>query len=49
VIPLTAVVLPVRGSGLILAINWFLDRLRTTVNVYGDSVGAGVIDRYVET
>jgi solute carrier family 1 (neuronal/epithelial high affinity glutamate transporter), member 1 len=49
VIVLTAVGRPVSGSGLILAIDWFLDRLRTTVNVYGDTVGAGVIDRYVET
>jgi Na+/H+-dicarboxylate symporter len=48
VIVLTAVGLPVSGIGLILAIDWFLDRLRTTVNVLGDSIGAGVIDRYVE-
>lgn len=47
VIVLTAVGLPISGIGLILAIDWFLDRLRTTVNVFGDSVGAGVIDRYV--
>ncbi len=46
VIVLTAVGLPVTGIGLILAIDWFLDRLRTTVNVFGDSVGAAVIDRY---
>jgi Na+/H+-dicarboxylate symporter len=32
------------GIGTILAIDWFLDRMRTTVNVYGDSVGAAVID-----
>lgn len=49
VIVLTAVGLPVSGIGLILAIDWFLDRLRTTVNVFGDTVGAGVIDRYVES
>lgn len=48
VIVLTAVGLPISGIGLILAIDWFLDRLRTTVNVFGDSVGAGIIDHYVE-
>ncbi len=48
VIVLTAVRLPVTGIGLILAIDWFLDRLRTTINVYGDAVGAAVIDRYVD-
>ena len=47
VLVLTAVGLPTTGIGMILAIDWFLDRLRTTVNVYGDSVGAGIIDRYV--
>jgi len=27
-------------------VDWILDRFRTTVNVWGDSVGAGVIDWY---
>ncbi len=40
---LTAVGLPLEGIGIILAIDWFLDRCRTTVNVWGDSVGAAVI------
>ena len=40
---LTAVGLPLEGIGLIWAIDWFLDRCRTTVNVWGDSVGAAVI------
>jgi len=44
VIVLTAVGLPVSGIGTILAIDWFLDRLRTTVNVYGDALGAGVVE-----
>lgn len=43
VIVLTAVGLPLEGIGLIWAIDWFLDRCRTTVNVWGDSVGAAVI------
>ncbi len=40
---LTAVDLPIEGIGLIFAVDWFLDRCRTTVNVWGDSVGAAVI------
>ncbi|RXK85039.1 dicarboxylate/amino acid:cation symporter [Chlorobaculum sp. 24CR] len=45
VLVLKAVNLPVEGIALILSIDWFLDRCRTTVNVWGDSVGAGIIDR----
>ncbi len=45
VIVLKAVGLPLEGIGLILAIDWFLDRCRTTVNVWGDGVGAAIIDR----
>ncbi len=48
VLVLKAVNLPIEGIALILAIDWFLDRCRTTVNVWGDSVGAKVIDRYVK-
>jgi Na+/H+-dicarboxylate symporter len=44
VIVLRAVGLPIEGIGLLLAIDWLLDRFRTTVNVWGDSVGAGVIE-----
>ena len=44
VIVLKAVNLPIEGIALILAIDWFLDRCRTTVNVWGDAVGAAVID-----
>ncbi len=43
VLVLTAVGLPLEGIGMILAIDWFLDRCRTTVNVWGDSIGAAVI------
>lgn len=46
VIVLRAVDLPIEGIGLILSVDWFLDRCRTTVNVWGDSVGAAVIARY---
>ena len=45
---LSAVGLPLEGIGLIWAIDWFLDRCRTTVNVWGDSVGAAVIDETTE-
>lgn len=47
-IVLTAVGLPTAGVGAILAIDWFLDRQRTTVNVFGDAVGAAVIDRWLK-
>lgn len=43
VIVLEAVGLPLEGIGFIFVIDWFLDRCRTTVNVWGDSVGAAVI------
>ena len=48
VMVLAAVGIPLQGMALILVIDWFLDRCRTTVNVWGDSVGAAVIDRYEE-
>lgn len=45
VIVLKSVGLPEEGIGLLLSIDWFLDRCRTTINVWGDSVGAAVVDR----
>ena len=47
ILVLTAVNLPLEGIGLILAVDWFLDRFRTAVNVWGDSVGAAVISRTI--
>jgi len=47
IIVLNAVNLPIEGIGMILAVDWFLDRFRTTVNVWGDSVGAAVIERFL--
>ena len=44
VIVLETVGLPVEGISMILAIDWFLDRCRTAVNVLGDACGAGVVD-----
>ncbi len=46
VLVLQAVGLPLEGVGMILAIDWLLDRFRTTVNVWGDCIGAAVIDRF---
>ncbi|MEA3297364.1 MAG: dicarboxylate/amino acid:cation symporter, partial [candidate division Zixibacteria bacterium] len=45
---LSAVGLPLEGIGVILTIDWFLDRCRTTVNVWGDSIGAAVIAKTAE-
>jgi len=43
VLVLQSVGLPLEGIGAILAVDWFLDRCRTTVNVWGDAVGAAVV------
>ena len=45
IIVLNAVGLPVEYIGRILAVDWLLDRFRTAVNAFGDSVGAAVVDR----
>ncbi len=44
-IVLNAVGLPVEYLGLIVGVDWLLDRFRTAVNCYGDSVGAALIDQ----
>lgn len=48
VIVLRAVDLPLEGVELILAVDWLLDRFRTCVNVWGDAVGAAVVERTLE-
>ncbi|EDV22168.1 uncharacterized protein TRIADDRAFT_50710 [Trichoplax adhaerens] len=40
---LTAVGLPAEDVSLIMAIDWFLDRIRTAVNVLGDAYGTGIV------
>ena len=45
---LQSVGLPLEGIGMLLSIDWFLDRCRTTVNVWGDSIGAAVVDQLEE-
>lgn len=44
VIVLNAVGLPVEYISLILSVDWLLDRFRTAVNAFGDSVGAAVVE-----
>ena len=48
ILVLTAVKLPLEGIGLLLAVDWFLDRFRTTLNVWGDMVGAAVVHRLLQ-
>ncbi len=43
-IVLTTVGLPIEGTAIIVAVDWLLDRFRTAVNVFGDSVGAAVVE-----
>ena len=42
---LQSVNLPPDGISLIIAVDWLLDRCRTTVNIWGDSVGCAVIEK----
>jgi len=44
VMVLQAAKVPIEGVELILAVDWLLDRFRTTVNVWGDVAGAIVIE-----
>ncbi|XP_054706096.1 excitatory amino acid transporter-like [Uloborus diversus] len=40
---LTAVGLPTQDISMIVAVDWLLDRIRTSVNVLGDAYGAGIV------
>ncbi|XP_037086323.1 excitatory amino acid transporter 1-like [Pollicipes pollicipes] len=44
VMVLDTVGLPAEDVSLIIAIDWLLDRFRTTINVLGDSLGAGIVN-----
>ncbi|XP_041358516.1 excitatory amino acid transporter 1-like [Gigantopelta aegis] len=44
IIVLTAVGLPTDDVTLILAVDWFVDRFRTAINVMGDAIGAGILN-----
>ncbi len=44
----TAVGLPLEGIAVILAVDRFLDMIRTSINVWGDLIGAKIIDRFVK-
>lgn len=48
VLVLQSVGIPAEGIGLILAVDWFLDRCRTAVNILGDIIGAAVISTRLE-
>ena len=45
VIVLNAVGLPIEYIGLILSVDWFLDRFRTATNAFGDAVGSAVVEK----
>ncbi|XP_076235932.1 excitatory amino acid transporter 2 [Calliopsis andreniformis] len=42
-IVLTALGLPVNDVSLLFAVDWLLDRIRTSINVLGDGYGAGIV------
>ncbi len=44
-IVLNAVNLPIEYIGTILMVDWLLDRFRTAINTFGDSVGCAVVER----
>lgn len=48
-IVLSAVGLSGEGLALVLSVDWLVDRLRTTVNVFGDAVGAAVVEKGFRT
>ncbi|XP_068082373.1 excitatory amino acid transporter 1 isoform X2 [Anabrus simplex] len=46
VMVLDTVGLPSEDVTLIIAVDWLLDRFRTTINVLGDSLGAGIVNHF---
>ena len=47
-IVLNAAGLPAEGIGMIVMVDWLLDRFRTAVNCFGDSVGAAIVDTVID-
>lgn len=45
---LMAVGIPTNMIEVILPVDWFLDRFRTMINVYGDAVGAAIVSKVCE-
>ncbi|XP_072761087.1 excitatory amino acid transporter 3 [Anoplolepis gracilipes] len=43
---LNSIGVPVEDVTLIIAIDWFVDRFRTTINIIGDALGASIISRF---
>merc|ERR1712073_27370 len=43
VMVLNTIGLPSGDIALILSVDWLLDRFRTTINVLGDAIGAGIV------
>lgn len=46
VMVLDTVGLPAEDVSLVIAVDWMLDRIRTVVNVLGDSFGAAIVEHY---
>ncbi|CAF1204423.1 unnamed protein product [Adineta ricciae] len=46
---MSAVNIPAKEITIIFAIDWALDRIRTSVNILGDGIGAGVVDHLVRS
>ncbi len=49
VVVLKAVGAPIEGIGLLLSVDWLMDRFRTSVNVWGDTVGVAVVENLLES
>ena len=48
VIVLESVGLPAEAYGLVVAVDRILDMCRTTINVWGDSVGAAIVSHWMD-
>lgn len=45
---MSAVNIPAKEITIIFAIDWALDRIRTSVNILGDGIGAGIVNHLVQ-